>query len=152
MSPVTKIRVALVGLEFGSAFVPLYLHHPNVEYLAICDLNEMKLTQVGNQFGITRRFAHLEEILDSTEYDAVHLLTPIPLHTEQALAVLESGKHCACAVPMATDIEDLKKIVAVQRRVKKNYMMMETAVYSRAFLFVKELQDKGELVVVPSFR
>ena len=47
MSLRTKIRVALVGLEFGSAFVPLYLHHPNVEYLAICDLNERKLTQIG---------------------------------------------------------------------------------------------------------
>jgi predicted dehydrogenase len=145
MSLRTKIRVALLGLEFGSAFVPLYLHHPNVEYLAICDLDERKLTQIGNQFGITRCFAHLEDILASPDYDAVHLLTPIPLHTEQTLAVLESGKHCACAVPMATSIEYLKKIVAVQRRVKKNYMMMETAVYTRAFLFVRDLLDRGEL-------
>src|SRR5437660_12401579 len=101
LTPMTKIRVARVGLEFASSFLPLYLHHSNVEYLAICDLNERKLAEIGDRFGITRRFSHLEDILASTEYDAVHLVTPIPNHAQQTIAVLESGKHCACAVPMA---------------------------------------------------
>jgi predicted dehydrogenase len=152
MTPVKTIRVALVGLEFGRAFVPLYLRHPNVQELAICDLDERKLTLVGDGFGITRRFTHLEEILASRDYDAVHLVTPIPLHAEQTVAVLESGKHCACAVPMGSSLEELKQIVAVQRRVGKNYMMMETAVYTRAFLFVKELLETGALGAITFLR
>jgi predicted dehydrogenase len=46
---------------------------------------------------------------------------------------------------MATTIEECGKIVDAQRKSGKVYMMMETVVYSREYLFVKDLYDKGEL-------
>ena len=75
----------------------------------------------------------------------MHLVTPIPLHAAQSVAVLKAGKHCACTVPMATSIADLKAIVAAQRESGKNYMGMETAVYTRRFLHVREMKAKGEI-------
>src|SRR5258708_9275336 len=140
----STIRVALVGLGFGAEFVPIYLHHPNVSYLGICDTNEQVLAEVGDKYQIERRSTNLQDILDSDAYDAVHLVTPIPLHAQQSLAVLESGKHCACTVPMAISLDDLLAIVAAQRKMARNYMMMETAVYTREFLFVKDRRQKGE--------
>jgi len=140
-----KCRVALVGLRFGAAFVPIYRAHPDVELVAICDSNPQVLADIGDRFQVERRFDDLDQVLKSEDYDAVHLLTPIPLHARQSVAVLEAAKHCACTVPMATSIEDLSAIIAAQRRAHKNYMMMETAVYTRAFLFVEEMIGKGEL-------
>jgi len=145
MSSSQKIRVALVGLGFGAEFIPIYLHHPNVESLTICDLDTEKLKRTGDKFMVKRRVSNLQQIINSDEYDAVHLVTPIPFHAKQTVAVLESGKHCACTVPMATSIDDLRAIVATQRRSGKNYMMMETAVYTRSFLYVKEMVEKGIL-------
>jgi predicted dehydrogenase len=46
---------------------------------------------------------------------------------------------------MATTIEECKEIVRDSRESGKLYMMMETAVYSREFLYVKELRDSGKL-------
>ena len=46
---------------------------------------------------------------------------------------------------MATTVEECKQLVEAQRAAGKVYMMMETVVYSREYLFVKELYDKGEL-------
>ena len=46
---------------------------------------------------------------------------------------------------MGTTVEECRAIVAAQRASGKVYMMMETVVYSREYLFVKELYDKGEL-------
>jgi predicted dehydrogenase len=140
----STIRVALVGLGFGAEFVPIYLHHPNVSCVGICDTNEQVLAEVGDKYQIERRSNNLQDILDSDAYDAVHLVTPIPLHAQQSIAVLESGKHCACTVPMAISLDDLFAIVAAQRKTAKNYMMMETAVYTREFLFVKDMLQKGE--------
>lgn len=139
-----KIRIAVVGLGFGSSFAQIYRDHPHVEYVGLCELNETKLHQVGDQLGIKRRHTNIEELIDSDEYDAVHLLTPIPLHAKQSLAVLNSGKHCACAVPMGTTYEELQAIVDASRTMNKNYMMMETAVYTYYFLHVKEMVEKGE--------
>ena len=140
-----RLRIAVVGLRFGGAFVPIYVKHPNVEYVGIVDPDKEVLDEVGAKFHIDRRYAGLDEIVRSDAYDAVHLVTPIPLHAEQTVAVLNSGKHCACTVPMATSLGDLKEIVAAQRKSRKNYMMMETAVYTRQFLYAKELVDDGRL-------
>ena len=81
---------------------------------------------------------------ESDEIDAVHLVSGIPDHARQAIAVLRSGKHCACTVPMATSIADLQSILAAVRESGRTYMMMETAVYTRQFLYAKELRDRGE--------
>jgi len=143
------MRLAVVGLHFGAAFVPIYQSHPDVERVIVCDRDEALLHTVADRFGIAPadRFTRLEDLLDSADAacDAVHLLTPVPLHAEQTLAVLSAGKHCACAVPMATDLDDLRRIVAAQRQSGKNYMMMETAVYTREFLFAQDLHRRGEL-------
>lgn len=138
-----QIRVALVGLRFGAEFIPIYLHHPDVSSLTICDIDGDVLANWADKYEVAGRTKALEEILHAEDIDAVHLVTPIPLHVEQTLAVLASGKHCACTVPMATSIEDLKAIVAAQRRSGKNYMMMETSVYCREFLFARELVEDG---------
>src|SRR5262245_41301884 len=46
---------------------------------------------------------------------------------------------------MATTPEGCGKWVEAHRAAGKVYMMMETVVYSREYLFVKDLYDKGEL-------
>src|SRR5438067_2545308 len=101
----SKIRIAVVGLGFGTAFAPIYQRHPNVAQVVLCDSNESRLREVGDRLGIRDHFTRLEELLAANVCDAVHLLTPVPLHVEQTLAVLAAGKHCACAVPMATDLD-----------------------------------------------
>lgn len=140
-----KIQIAVVGLQFGGAFVPIYQRHPNVANVAICDLDPERLQQVGDKWGIADRFTRLEDILSDNRFDAVHLVTPVRFHASQVVSVLESGKHCACAVPMATAEEDIRAILAAQRRTGKNYMMMETAVYTREFLHVRQLHESGAL-------
>ena len=135
----------MVGLHFGAAFVPIYQRHPDVAQVVLCDRDEALLHRVGDQFSIPGRFTRLEDLLAADACDAVHLVTPVPLHVEQTLAVLAAGKHCACAVPMATDLDGLRRLIPAQRRSGRNYMMMETAVYTREFLFVQDLHARGEL-------
>jgi predicted dehydrogenase len=62
-----------------------------------------------------------------------------------SVAALKAGKHVACTVPMGTSVEECRAIVEAQRASGKVYMMMETVVYSREYLFVKELYAKGVL-------
>jgi predicted dehydrogenase len=139
-----KIRVAVVGLGFGAEFVPIYLEHPDVQSVAVCDAVPERLRKTADRFGIKKRFNDVEEAIQSKDIDAVHLVSGIPDHARQTTAVLKSGKHCACTVPMATSIADLRAIIAASRDSGRNYMMMETAVYTRQFFFAKEMRDKGE--------
>ncbi len=135
----------IVGLGFGAGFVPIYRAHPHVGRVAICEVDAARLRHVGELHGIEDRFASLPEALSDDRFDAVHLLTPVPLHVEHSVAVLTAGKHCACAVPMATDLDGLRRVLDASRERGQNYMMMETAVYSREFLYAQDLLESGRL-------
>src|SRR3546814_8367113 len=103
------------------------------------------MNQIGDAFGIEKRYTDYGELLKDPDIDAVHINTPIPDHAAQALKALRAGKHVACTVPMATSVEDCQKIVEAVKETGLTYMMMETVVYAREFLFMKELYDNGEL-------
>jgi predicted dehydrogenase len=140
-----KIRVAIVGLGFGAEFIPIFQAHPNAEMYAICQRTKSKLDEVGNKFGVKVRYANYEDLLKDPNVDAVHINSPIADHAPQSIAALKAGKHVASTVPAATTVDECRQIVEAQRKSGKVYMMMETVVYSREYLFVKELYDKGEL-------
>src|SRR3954453_21498683 len=139
------IRVAIIGLGFGAEFIPIYQNYPGAEIAAICRRDRKGLDEVGDRYKIQTRYTDYRELLKDPNVDAVHLNSPIPDHACMSIEALNAGKHVACTVPMATSIDECRQIVAAQRKSGKTYMMMETVVYSREYLFVKELYDKGEL-------
>ena len=140
-----KINIAIVGLGFGAEFIPIYQRHPHTTMYAICQRNVEKLNHIGDAFGISTRYSNYDDLLADPNVDAVHINSPIPNHAEQSLKALRAGKHVACTVPMATTVEECLEIVKTCQETGKKYMMMETVVYAREFLFVKEMYEKGEL-------
>lgn len=140
-----QLKVVLAGLGFGACFLPIYLDHPNVHTVGILDTDEKRLNKMKEDYPQVELYHTLEEVLSDETVDAVHLVTPIPYHADQTVAVLDSGKHCACTVPMATSLEDIQRIVDAKNRSGKNYMMMETTLYTYQFFYVKEMIEKGEL-------
>ncbi|MFO0799125.1 MAG: Gfo/Idh/MocA family oxidoreductase [Gemmataceae bacterium] len=145
MSSDKKVRVAVIGLGFGAEFIPIYQKHPNAEIVAVCRRKKAELDKTADKYGIPKRFTSYDELLKDPDIDAVHINSPIPDHGPQSIAALKAGKHVACTVPMATTKEQIREIVELQRRTGKVYMMMETVVYAREYLFARELYDKGEL-------
>jgi predicted dehydrogenase len=140
-----KLNIAIVGLGFGKEFIPIYQKHPNTNMYAICQRTKEKLDEVGDQYKVARRYQHFEDLLQDPNVDAVHINSPIHLHAPQSVAALKAGKHVACTVPAATTVEECGQIVSAANAARKNYMMMETAIYTREFLFVRELRDSGKL-------
>jgi predicted dehydrogenase len=140
------ISVAIVGLgSFGISFVPLYLNHPDVARVVLCEPDEGRLARVAEVFGVSETATDLDAVLGSPGIDAVHLVTPMHLHALQSVAALDAGKHCACAVPAGLSLTELRDVIAAEKRSGWNYMMMETAVYTREFFCAKGLLQRGEL-------
>ena len=140
-----KLNVAIVGLGFGKEFIPIYQNHPNTNMYAICQRSADKLNEVGDQYNVSKRYQNFDDLIQDPEVDAVHINSPIHLHAPQSIAALRAGKHVACTVPAATTVEECAEIVKAAEESGKNYMMMETAIYGREFLFVRELSDTGKL-------
>lgn len=139
------ITVGVVGLGFGADFIPIYLSHPEVGRVIMVDPDEARRTDLARTFALEDGYRDLDDALGDPAVDAVHILTPVFLHAEMVIKALKAGKHVACAVPMATTLEDLDRIVAAQQASGRTYMMMETTVYAREYLAVARMAEAGEL-------
>ncbi len=135
----------MAGLGFGSEFLPIYMDHPHAEIAAVCRRTRDGLDEIGERFSVPGRYTRFEDMLADDRVDFVHINTPIPDHAPQTIAALKAGKHVMCTVPMATTIDECCEIVDLVRETGLKYMMAETVVYSREYLFVKDLYDRGEL-------
>jgi predicted dehydrogenase len=103
------------------------------------------LNEISEAFGVAQRYTNFDDLLADKNVDAVHINSPIHMHAAQSIAALKAGKHVACTVPMGTSVDECRQIVAAQKASGKKYMMMETVVYSREYLYVRELRDSGQL-------
>lgn len=139
------LKGAMIGLGFGAEFIPIYAEYPGAEIVAICRRNEVELNKAGDQFGIDKRYTRYEDVLADPDIDFVHINSPIPDHAPMSLQALDAGKHVMCTVPMATTIEECQQIVEKVKSTGLKYMMAETVVYSREFLFIKQMYESGEL-------
>ncbi len=140
-----KVNVAIIGLGFGAEFIPIYQKHLQANMYGICRRDEAGVNKIGDAFGIEKRFTAYDDVLADPAVDFVHINSPIPDHAWMSLRALEAGKHVMCTVPMATTIDECRQIVEKVQETGLKYMMAETVVYSREFLFIKEMYDKGEL-------
>jgi predicted dehydrogenase len=140
-----RIRTAIVGLGFGAEFIPIHQRHPHAELVAICQRSCEKLDALGAAHGVERRYTSYTELLADPDIDAVHINSPIPDHAPMTIQALEAGKHVMCTVPMATSIDDCRRIVELVERTGLRYMMAETVVYAREFLFIRQLAEAGTL-------
>ena len=140
-----QFNVAMIGLGFGAEFISIYQAHPNANVAAICRRDPAELKKCGEQFGIEKRYTSYDEVLADKSIDFVHINSPIPDHAWMSLKALDAGKHVMCTVPMATTVDECRQVVEKVKKTGLKYMMAETVVYSREFLFIKEMYKKGEL-------
>ncbi|MCT1531724.1 Gfo/Idh/MocA family oxidoreductase [Sphingobacterium daejeonense] len=142
-----KITVVIVGMGFGKEFIPIYQQHPNIEAVGICTRNPETLRELKEKFNLSDDliFTDFEEVVKREDVDAIHVVTPVPEHAKMTLASLNANKHTACTIPMAMTVEDCKAIVEAKRKANKVYMMMETALYTREFLYGLKLAESGQL-------
>lgn len=141
----TQINIGIVGMGFGKEFIPIYQKHPYAGKIAICTRTREELDKIGDRFDIepALRYTNFHEMVGNNDLDAIHVVTPVMDHYPMVMESLSANKHTACTIPMATTIQQCKNIVEAARKSGKVYMMMETSLYTREYLFVKGMVDKG---------
>ena len=149
------ISIGLVGLgAFGSAFIPLFMKHPLVDRIALCDTEPERVARFARDLAIQDKFRpcdayeSLEEIL-SSDIDAVAIITQPWLHAAQAVQAMEAGKHVYSAVPIVSlpDPEEIlewcDRLVGTCRRTGMTYMLGETTYYRPQTMFCRRKAREG---------
>jgi len=144
MEKTPPVNVAIVGLGFGAEFIPIYQRHPQANIVAVCRRNEVELNNVADAFKVPKRYTKFDDVLSDPDIDFVHINSPISDHAWMSQQALRAGKHVLCTVPMATTVADCERICQLVAETGLKYMMAETVVYSREFLFIRDMYQRGE--------
>src|SRR5262245_40402430 len=103
------LRVAVVGCGVGRNHIAQgYRKHPNkFRVLALCDVDEVRLATVADEFSIPRRTGFFEEVLRMDDVDIVDICTPAMVHFTQTLAALSAGKEVVCEKPLVGSLAEI---------------------------------------------
>ena len=90
----SRLRAAEVGTgPKGNQHISILNEFEEVELVAICDPSAEARNKVGDEYGISNRYASLEELLDGEELDVVFAATPPLLNAPVAQTCMERGLH-----------------------------------------------------------
>lgn len=108
----------------------------------VADPSEERRAEATQELGC-RAFASLEELLREGESEIVVVATPNLSHEADAIAVLESGRHCICEKPMAGDYEGAKRVAAAAEKSGRKLFVHHQHLFSTEHQFITEIVESG---------
>jgi predicted dehydrogenase len=107
------MKVGLLGTGFGIAHARIYHTHPEVSQVVVFGRTPAKLYAFAEEFGYATT-TDLASVYDDPAVDLVDVCLPTPLHAEHVMRALDAGKHVLCELPLATTMDDARRVVDAQ--------------------------------------
>ena len=109
------VRILVVGFgNMGRSHANAYLSNPGFEIVGLMS-RSMKSRELPDAFEGIPQFEDFEEALAATRPDAVSINSYPNTHAEYAIKAMEAGAHVFMEKPIATTIEDARRVVATAR-------------------------------------
>ena len=108
-------RVALIGLgAMGRNHLRVLSDLEGVELAAVCDMDEKVVATASRKHSVAG-YVSWAEMLERERLDAAVVAVPTRFHLDVGLAVLERGLHVLIEKPIATTLEEGRRLVAAAR-------------------------------------
>jgi predicted dehydrogenase len=140
-----RLGIAVVGTGLlGARHARAWAEQPETRLVAVMDLREDRARPVAEKYG-ARWTLDLAGILSDPEVEAVSIATPDHLHCEAVVACLEAGKDVLVEKPLATNLAEAERMVAVSRRTGRLLQVNFSQRFVPEFSFIKETIARGEI-------
>ena len=112
---VLHVGLAGCGQIARSVHLNILLHLPGVELAALAEIDAQRRAEAHAVAPRAAVFSDYREMLAMPELDAVIVCLPNAFHAEAALAACAQGKHIYVEKPLATNLEDGRRILSAWR-------------------------------------
>ncbi|MBT4485683.1 MAG: Gfo/Idh/MocA family oxidoreductase [Candidatus Latescibacteria bacterium] len=147
MSKVVRVGIVGGGI-FGQWHLKAFTQLQNegkAELVAIADLVEEKRNKAAKEYGIVP-YEDYKEMIEKENLDAITVVTPDAFHADIAITGLEMGCHVLSEKPMATTVEECRKILDISSKNPDKILMVDF--HKRLDMYHVELERvirEGEL-------
>jgi predicted dehydrogenase len=155
-----EIRIGLIGSGFmGRAHshayrdLPFYFEagaRPVMQ--AIAGRNEEKTAAAARQWGWNAYETDWRRLIERDDIDVIDIVTPNDRHAEMAIAAAQAGKHVISEKPLATTVEDARRMLDAVRQAGVIHMVCHNYRYAPAVQFAKKIISSGMLGKIHHFR
>lgn len=133
------LNIAIVGCgKIADAHIELIQQLPDCQIVGVCDKEYLMAEQMADRFGIENSFNDIDEMLNKTNTDVVHITTPPQSHYVLGKKCLETGRNVYIEKPFTIDTPEAEKLVDLA--VKKNLLL--TVGHDQQFSAVKREMRK----------
>ncbi len=124
-APSDQINLGIIGPgSRGQQLMRTFLRVPGVRFAGLCDVYEPRFAAARE---ITKEntpiYHDYRELLAARDLDAVIVSTPLSLHSQHEIAVLESGRHVYGEKSLALTVEECYSIVDAVKRTGKHFQV-----------------------------
>jgi len=138
-------RFALIGTGF---FAQNHLHAwaemPEVELVAVCDVDEERLAAAAAQFGGTP-YTDARELFANEDLDFVDIATTPPTHRMMVELAAEHGVAAICQKPLAWEMADARAMVDAMSARDLPFMVHENFRFQHPMRTIKSILDTGAI-------
>jgi len=142
-----KICVAGEG-AFGHKHLEALAKIDGVEVVSLAGGVKDATEATAKKFGIPHWSLDLEESLAQPGVVAAILATPTPLHARHASLALRAGKHVMVEIPMADNLADSEKLLALQKETGLVAMGGHTRRFNPSHQWIHKRIVAGEIKVL----
>ena len=137
--------VAVVGAGIGRSHITEgFLNNTDkFRVIAVCDLDEDRLTKLADEFGIERRTTKVDDLLQMDDLDIIDVCTPPMVHYPMIMAGLRAGKHVICEKPLVGSLKEIDEIIAAERTAKGKLMPIFQYRFGNGIQQAKVIIDAG---------
>lgn len=140
-----KLRVAFIGAGgIAGTHMRYYKEMPDVEMVAMADINKAGMARWTTQYGIPDAFTDYAEMLKKVKPDAVSVCTPNGLHAPATIAALKAGAHVLVEKPLAMNAKEGKQMLDAAKRAKRKLVIGFQQRFDAKAQYLKNAVDAGQ--------
>lgn len=141
-----RIKVGLIGCgQIADAHLQQIRRIPWADPVAVCDLEPLQARQAAERFEIPAQFTCLDEMIEQSRPDVVHVTTPVESHRPLANQLLKAGIHVYVEKPFAVDAEDARSVLDNARRNDRLVCLGHDQLFDPAWLECRQRIEAGEI-------
>ncbi|MGD0488404.1 MAG: Gfo/Idh/MocA family oxidoreductase [Syntrophorhabdales bacterium] len=140
------LNMGVIGYGYwGPNIVRNFSSVDGIQVVAVCDSSPDMLKKARKTYPALEVSTDPASILESTNIDAVAVITPVFTHFDLARKALENGKHVFVEKPFTFTVQQAEELVELADRKGLKIMVDHTFLFTGAVKKIKELMDEGAL-------
>lgn len=139
-------KVGILGAGYiASHHVNALKRLHNVTIAAVCDINLNKAKVLADTFPQSVAFSSLDEMLDKTKPDVIHVLTPPDCHYDESAQILKQGIHLFLEKPMAVKADQCQELNSLAEKHRVRMEVNHNFLFYSAYLKLKKALTDQQL-------